>query len=92
MSATTTPSAAELEESILRLLRDCGPEKTISAMDVARRIAGDNPDAWGPLMAPLRRAAVRLTKQGRLVILRKGRPVDPDDFRGVYRLRLPPPA
>jgi hypothetical protein len=28
-------------------------------------------------------------KEGRLVILRKGRPVDPDEFRGVYRLRLP---
>jgi hypothetical protein len=27
-------------------------------------------------------------KQGRLVILRKGRPVDPEDFRGVYRLAL----
>jgi hypothetical protein len=37
----------------------------------------------------VRRAAVRLMKQGRIVILRKGRPVDPDDFRGVYRLALP---
>jgi hypothetical protein len=26
------------------------------------------------------------------VILRKGRPVDPDDFRGTYRLALPPEA
>jgi hypothetical protein len=32
---------------------------------------------------------VRLMKQGRLVVVRKGRPVDPDDFRGVYRIRLP---
>ena len=39
-------------------------------------------------MPDVRRAAVRLMKQGRLVILRKGRPVDPDDFRGVYRLAL----
>jgi hypothetical protein len=31
---------------------------------------------------------VRLMQQGRVVILRKGRPVDPDDFRGVYRLAL----
>ena len=40
-------------------------------------------------MQPVRQAAVRLMKQGRLVILRKGRPVDPDDFRGNYRLTLP---
>jgi hypothetical protein len=59
-------------------------------MDVARAVAGDHPDAWGPLMQPLRGAAVRLMKQGRIVILRKGRPVDPDDFRGVYRISLPP--
>jgi hypothetical protein len=24
-----------------------------------------------------------------VVILRKGRPVDPDDFRGLYRIALP---
>jgi hypothetical protein len=37
-------------------------------------------------MQPVRRVAVRLMKEGRAVILRKGRPVDPDDFRGVYRI------
>jgi hypothetical protein len=57
-------------------------------MDVARALGGDHPDGWGPLMPQVRRAAVRLMKQGRVVILRKGRPVDPDDFRGVYRLAL----
>jgi hypothetical protein len=40
-------------------------------------------------MQPLRRVAVRLAREGRLVITRKGRIVDPDDFRGVYRLGLP---
>jgi hypothetical protein len=43
-------------------------------------------------MQPVRRVAVRLMKEGRLVILRKGRPVDPDDFRGVYRLAAPESA
>ncbi|MBY0364025.1 MAG: DUF3253 domain-containing protein, partial [Phreatobacter sp.] len=36
-----------------------------------------------------RRAAVGLAREGRLVILRKGKPVDPNDFRGVYRLTVP---
>ena len=40
-------------------------------------------------MQPIRRVAVRLMQQGRVVLLRKGRPVDPDDFRGVYRIALP---
>ncbi len=30
-----------------------------------------------------------LAQGGRLVIYRKGKPVDPNDFRGVYRLGLP---
>jgi hypothetical protein len=38
---------------------------------------------------PIRRAAVALAQSGRLVIYRKGKPADPLDFRGVYRLGLP---
>ena len=38
---------------------------------------------------PIRRAAVALAVAGRLVIYRKGKPADPQDFRGVYRLGLP---
>lgn len=81
-----------IERAILDLLAQRGAGLTISPMDVARRLGGDHPDGWGPLMQPVRRAAVKLMKEGRLVITRKGRPVDPDDFRGVYRLVLPAPA
>ena len=79
---------AAVEDTILELLEARGSERTIGPMDVARALGGDHPDGWGPVMPQVRRAAVRLMKQGRLVILRKGRPVDPDDFRGVYRLAL----
>ncbi|MEZ2410107.1 DUF3253 domain-containing protein [Bosea sp. RCC_152_1] len=80
---------ATLETTILDLLARQEPGRTLAPMDVARAIGGDHPDGWSPLMQPLRRAAVKLMKEGRLVITRKGRPVDPDDFRGVYRLSLP---
>jgi hypothetical protein len=76
-------SAEEIEARILALLAERGAGRTIAPMDVARSLGGDHPDQWGPLMQPVRRVAVRI------VILRKGRPVDPDDFRGVYRLALP---
>uniref|UniRef100_A0A9E7ZRY9 DUF3253 domain-containing protein n=1 Tax=Bosea sp. NBC_00436 TaxID=2969620 RepID=A0A9E7ZRY9_9HYPH len=78
-----------IESAILDLLAKREAGLTISPMDVARQLGGDHPDGWGPLMQPVRRAAVKLMKEGRLVITRKGRPVDPDDFRGVYRLVLP---
>lgn len=78
-----------LEATLLKLAAERGPGKTICPSDAARALGGDHPDGWGPLMQPIRRAAVKLMKEGRLVITRKGRPVDPDDFRGVYRLSLP---
>jgi hypothetical protein len=37
----------------------------------------------------VRKAAIRLKQQGRLSILRKGKTVEGDDFKGVYRLSLP---
>jgi len=84
----SAPAPTAVDDTILELLRARGPERTVGPMDVARALGGDHSDGWGPLMPQVRRAAVRLMKQGRVVILRKGRPVDPDDFRGVYRLAL----
>src|SRR4029079_4975967 len=78
-----------IEETVLRLAAQHGPDKTFSPTDAARPLAGDRSEQWGPLMQPLRRVAVALAKAGRLVIYRKGRPADPDDFKGLYRLGLP---
>ncbi len=83
---------AAIEETMLRLVSERGAEKTCCPSEVARALGGPHPDGWSPLMQPVRRVAVRLTKAGRVQILRKGKPVaDPDDFRGIYRLSLPRP-
>ena len=82
------PSPEEIEARILALLSE-REGRTVGPTDVARSLGGDHPDRWGPLMPPIRRAAVKLMKQGRLVILRKGKPVDPRDFKGVYRVAAP---
>lgn len=83
------PEDAIIEEAMLRLVAERGPGKTVCPSEVARHLGGPHPDGWGPLMQPVRRVAVRLAKAGRIAILRKGRPVDPDDFRGIYRLGPP---
>jgi hypothetical protein len=62
-------------------------EKTLSAQEIARVVVSD--DSWPNLLIPIRRAAVELALAGRLIIYRKGKPVDPTDFKGVYRLGLP---
>ena len=81
---------AAIAETTLRLVAERGAGKSICPSEVARALGGPHPDGWGPLMKPVRRIAVGLAHGGRIAILRKGKPVDPDDFRGVYRLALPP--
>lgn len=79
----------EMERTILRMVAERGEGKTICPSEAARAVAGDQPDEWGALMQPIRRIAVRLAKTGQLVIYRKGKQADPDDFKGIYRLGLP---
>lgn len=74
---------------MLALISGCDPDKSICPSDVARAVTGGHPDQWGPLMQPVRRIAVRLAMEGRLIVLRKGKPADPQDFKGVYRLASP---
>lgn len=83
------PSEDELDRTILDLVAARGAGKTICPSEAARALAGNDPTAWSRLMPLVRRAAIRLMKEGRVEIRRKGRVVDPDDFRGVYRLALP---
>lgn len=74
-----------LEDAILKVLAHAAG-KTLSAPEVAQAVANSD---WHPLLGPIRTSAVELARAGRVVIYRKGKPVDPDDFRGVYRLGLP---
>jgi hypothetical protein len=80
---------ARLEAALLGLLADCPPGKSVDPAAVARAVGGSHPDGWGPLMKDVRRIALRLAGNGRLVILRKGQPVDPAALKGIYRLALP---
>jgi hypothetical protein len=75
------------EDTILALLAARPAGKTIAPEEVAREIAAGS--EWHGYIGTVRRAAVRLALDGRLVIYRKGKPVDPADFKGVYRLGLP---
>ncbi|OYX13084.1 MAG: hypothetical protein B7Z15_08465 [Rhizobiales bacterium 32-66-8] len=81
------PADTEARAAILKLTGACGPSKTICPSDAARVLAPG--DGWQRVLPVVRRAAVALAQEGRLMIYRKGKPVDPTAFRGVYRLGLP---
>jgi Protein of unknown function (DUF3253) len=82
-------SAASAESAILHLLTAKGAARSICPTEAARQLAG-NPadDSWRLALAPIRQAALHLARAGQIEILRKGKPVGPDDARGVIRLRL----
>ena len=80
------PSEDDLERTILALVAERGEGKTICPSEAARALGGKEPEAWSRLMPLVRRTAVRLMKDGKVEIRRKGKAVDPDDFRGVYRI------
>ena len=78
--------ASPIEEAIFAALGEFAPGKSVAPETVARSV---DPEGWRRLLPQVRATAVGLARQGRLVILRHGKPADPDAFKGVYRLRAP---
>jgi hypothetical protein len=94
MSGVADPAARidpdSIRQAILDLTAARGPVASICPSEAARAcMAGPT---WQGLMGPVRAAAVALALEGRIEILRKGKPVDPRAFKGVYRLRIAGPA
>jgi len=80
---------------ILSTLAGLAEGTSISLMDAARAVAEtrrrptDGPELWRRYMNAVRQQATHLARQGRIEIVRKGEPVEPRNFKGVVRLRLP---
>lgn len=84
-------SAAQIEETILRLLgarESAATGKTICPSEAARALGGD--DAFRPLMEPVREVAREMADRGALQITQGGQVVDARTAQGAIRLRLPP--
>ena len=85
-SADAASASPSLETALLAALARA-EGKTLSPPELAQEIT--EASDWHNLLMPIRRTAVRLALDGRLVIYRKGKLADPTDFKGVYRLGLP---
>ena len=85
---TTAPHSDNpnpVREAILELVTLRGSGKTICPTEAAKAVSSGH---WRKLLSDVRPAAVRLAKAGQICIFRKGKPVDPETFKGVYRLGL----
>ncbi|MER0238217.1 DUF3253 domain-containing protein [Fulvimarina sp. MAC8] len=77
-----------IARTIAELCQERGPDKTACPSEVARALAGSNEKEWRKLMPAIRQEAIRLAGDGLIVIKRKGKPVDPHNFKGIYRLGI----
>ena len=79
-------------QTIMRaMLDEAGAGKSIAPTEVAKRAGGDptRTRQWRPLLRKVGLAAAMLQDSGALVALRKGKPVDIRDARGIIRYALP---
>ncbi len=79
----------DMEAVILEVLSKLAPGKSASSEEVARAAS---PERWQRLTGHVRATARGLARQGRIVVTRHGKPADPENFKGVYRLRMPLPT
>ena len=76
----------DLEQVILRLLRQRRPGASICPSDAARAA---RPQGWRALMDDVRAAAARLADRGEVEVTQRGRKVDVGTARGPVRIRFP---
>lgn len=81
------PLESEIRAQILAQTGERGPDKSICPSEVAREVASSEGEDWRRHLTAVRQEAVRLAQAGKIEILRKGKPVEPGDVRGVIRLR-----
>ena len=82
---TTPIPTSPIKDIILSQLAAVPAGKSIDPMSVAKAV---EPERWQRLLGHVRTNAIELAREGLIVILRHNKPVNPEQFRGVYRLRL----
>lgn len=79
----------------LYILNAIADGKIISPNDVAKRIARDRAkdtdpdDIWRKYLLAVKQQAKSLARAGRISILRRGKPIDPNKMKGLVKLSLP---
>ncbi|MEL7231090.1 MAG: DUF3253 domain-containing protein [Pseudomonadota bacterium] len=86
MSDTDGPKGSPVTLAILDLITLRGPGKTICPTEAAKAVSPYN---WRKVLPDVRASAIKLAVAEKASIYRKGKPVDPLDFKGVYRIGLP---
>lgn len=74
-----------VEETLFDLLSQVRDKESISPNDIAKAVDATN---WRRELPKVRAVIVGLARQGRIEVMRKGRVVEPEGLKGIYRVRL----
>lgn len=64
------------------------PDAAARAFAETKRKPNDGRDLFKRYRRAVKQQAIHLARAGRIEIVRKGEAVDPDDFKGLWRMRL----
>ena len=74
-----------IEETLFALLSQLRDQESISPNDVAKALGSEN---WNRQLPKVRGVIIAQAKQGKIEILRKGKPVSHEGLKGIFRIRL----
>ena len=80
---------------VIAIIKALSTGKAPTFKDVAitvaneRRRPKDGPNLWKRYLKAVKQQAIHLAKLGRIVITRKGKPVDPKKIKGIVTMRFP---
>lgn len=96
---TETEIEPEIEKEedpvILYIMKAVEKGSPVNPRDIAIEIADDRAkenspkDAWRKYLLAVKQQAKNLARQGRISILRRGKPIDPNKMKGLIKLSLP---
>ncbi|WCT13442.1 DUF3253 domain-containing protein [Mucilaginibacter jinjuensis] len=72
-------------KTILQITRERGVLKTTCPSEIAREMF---PKDWRNHMGEIREAAIALHKTGKVLLMQKGKMIDPDEIKGPIRIRI----
>lgn len=85
----SSPDRTTIADAIETAVRERGAGKTVCPSEVARALVGSDEKLWRQLMKPIKTEAMRLAREGRVDIRRKGQSVAPEGLKGIYRIGPP---
>ncbi len=97
-SETSPPELDPIAQAVLEFLRLQQPPQDVKPVEVAKFFAakrsksGTSPNLWRRYLPVVRQQAKFLARTGKITVIHRGQPADPDTVKGLVKYRLGKPG